>query len=146
MRRRSAIACAGGQRRIKVATTGGRIISRMAKSTRSRQVTALEGFAEDLGKLLGTAQAKAEGWLNQRQTIAKQLAGIRDTASSLLQQLAGSGARTGAAVRRGVRRAQSAAAAATGPRRRRRRLSAKARKAISEAQKRRWAARKAAAK
>jgi hypothetical protein len=47
----------------------------------------VEAFAEDLGRLLGTARAKADSWLNQRQEIVKHLTGIRDTASHLLTQL-----------------------------------------------------------
>src|SRR5687767_8454244 len=72
----------------------------------ARPTTRLDEFAEDLGKLLGTAQSKAEGWLNQRQSIAKQLTGIRDTAQDLLQQLTGGGARMAAAVRRGRKKAK----------------------------------------
>ena len=90
----------------------------------------IEGFAEDLGRLLGTAQSKAQGWLGQRQTIAKQLVQIRDTASGLLAQLTGA---------RGGRR--SAVASVKPPRLvKKRKLSSAARKAISDAQKRRWAA------
>ena len=33
----------------------------------------IEDFAEDLGRMLGSARAKAEGWLGQRQAIAKHL-------------------------------------------------------------------------
>src|SRR5260221_6295139 len=47
----------------------------------------LEQFAEDLGGLLGTARAKAEGWLGQRQEIVKHLSEIRDTATKLLSDL-----------------------------------------------------------
>src|SRR5262245_6282627 len=112
----------------------------MAKSTRTRAATSLETFAEDLGKLLGTAQSKAEGWLNQRHAIAKQLTGIRDTASSLLRQLAGTGTSVVAAVRRGRRRGRPASSRTRAASPRKRTLSAKARKAISEAQKKRWAA------
>ena len=65
---------------------------------------AIEGFAEDLGSILGTTRAKAENWLGQRQSVAKQLEQIRDTASELLNQLTGTGARLAAAVGRGVRR------------------------------------------
>jgi hypothetical protein len=111
----------------------------MAKTKGTEQ--RIEEFAEDLGRLLGTARAKAEGWLGQRQNIAKQLAGIRDTSADLLQQLAGRGARVAAAVRRGRRRGRP-----PGKPRGRRKMSAKARKAISDAQKRRWAAQKAAEK
>lgn len=112
----------------------------------AKRSSAIEGFAEDLGKLLGTATAKAEGWLNQRQQIAKTLSGIRDTASNLLEELVG----TGRAVARGARRGRPAGSRQRGPGRpkgavrKRRRLSAAARKAISDAQKRRWAKQKAA--
>src|SRR4051812_41583352 len=60
----------------------------------------LEAFAEDLGRLLGEAQNKADGWLAQRKAIAQHLTGVRDTANQLLAQLgiAGSG---GSASRRG---------------------------------------------
>jgi hypothetical protein len=108
-------------------------------------------FAEDLGKLLGTAQAKASSWLDQRKAIATQLEQIRDTANEYLQRLVGGG-RT-AAPRRGrppgskTRRAQTAkaggaqAAKADGRRGRRKgRMSAAGRAAISAAQKKRWAA------
>ena len=99
--------------------------------------TRMEGFAEDLGRLLGTAKAKAEGWLGQRQNVAKQLEQIRDTAAGLMNQL------TGMPERRRPGRArtpQPVVPMGTLPGKRpRRKLSAKARKAISEAQKKRWA-------
>ncbi len=124
----------------------------MAKRGR-RQVSAsqaptttskIEDFAEDLGRLLGTAKAKAEGWLGQRQNVAKQLEQIRDTASEMLGQLAGTIRRRGR--KRGEkapgRQAMGARATASGASPRRK-LSAKARKAISDAQKKRWAKLKA---
>lgn len=98
----------------------------------------LEDFAEDLGRLLGTTKAKAEGWLGQRQNVAKQLEQIRDTASDLLNQL--SGGRIGSRKRAGrpTKKAMGPRATASGafPRRK---LSAKARAAISRAQKKRRA-------
>jgi hypothetical protein len=106
--------------------------------------SAIEGFAEDLGRLLGTARAKAESWLGQRQNVAKQLEQIRDTAAGLLNQL------TGVPERRRRGRAKTPQPVVPmgtlpekGPRRK---LSAKARAAISRAQKKRWAAVKKAAK
>jgi hypothetical protein len=45
-------------------------------------------FAEQLGRMVGTIQAKAEGWMD-RETLNKQLAGVRDGAAHLLEQLAG---------------------------------------------------------
>jgi hypothetical protein len=97
----------------------------------------VEDFAEDLGRLLGTARAKAEGWLGQRQNVTKQLEQIRDTASDLLGQLTGG--------RIGRKRPGRPRKKAMGPRATasgaspRRKLSAKAREAISRAQKKRWA-------
>ena len=45
-------------------------------------------FAEQLGRIAGTVQAKAEGWLD-RETLNKQIASVRDGAAALLKQLAG---------------------------------------------------------
>jgi hypothetical protein len=106
----------------------------------------IEEFAEDLGRLLGTARTKAEGWLGQRQQIVKHLEDIRDTATNLLQQLghgvvslarrrgrpAGSGLGAGRPAKRGPGRPK-------GSGRKRRTMSAAARAKISAAQKKRWA-------
>ena len=43
-------------------------------------------FAEQLGRVVGTVQAKAEGWLDPR-ALTDQVARVRDSAASLLQQL-----------------------------------------------------------
>jgi hypothetical protein len=123
----------------------------MAKSKYTRRATTqLEGFAEDLGRLLGTATAKAESWLSQRQQIVKNLTQVRDTASKLLAEL---GPQMHAAVRRGrpaeakSRRADRSIIIVGGKtRRKRRKMSAKARAAISAAQKKRWAAQRAGEK
>jgi len=111
----------------------------------------IEEFAEDLGRLLGTAQRKAEGWLGQREAIVKHLTGVRDTASKLLADLghqAQSAATAASKAYTGKRRGRPA-----GSRNKsgiiivggktRRTMSAKARKAISMAQKARWAKQKA---
>jgi hypothetical protein len=110
----------------------------------------IDDFAEELGRLLGTAEAKAKGWLGQREQIAKTLEGIRDTATRLLGDLGHQAAR---AVRRG-RPVGSKNAATHGPGRpkgsgkagaprKRRKMSAAARAKISAAQKKRWAKQKA---
>jgi hypothetical protein len=110
----------------------------------------IEGFAEDLGNLLGTARAKAENWMGQRRTIVKNLTELRDTATKLLSDLGHqaermarrgrpAGSRNAAPVKRGPGRPAGAG------RKKKRKMSAAARKAISDAQKRRWAAQKAAA-
>lgn len=45
-------------------------------------------FAEQLGRIAGTVQAKAEGWMD-RETLSKQIANVRDSAADLLERLAG---------------------------------------------------------
>jgi hypothetical protein len=44
-------------------------------------------FAEQLGRMVGTVQTKAEGWMD-RETLYQQLSGVRDGAVHLLEQLA----------------------------------------------------------
>src|SRR5437899_3206822 len=44
-------------------------------------------FAEELGRIVGTFQARAEGWMD-REALTKQLASVRDGAAELLEQLA----------------------------------------------------------
>src|SRR6266404_8302932 len=58
-------------------------MAKRATSTESR----IETFAEDLGRMLGQARNKAEGWLGQREAIVKSLTELRDEASKLLTQL-----------------------------------------------------------
>lgn len=119
----------------------------MAKSGTTAH--AIEGFAQDLGKMLGHARSRAEGWLGQRQVIVKNLIELRDTSTKLLSDL-------GHEAQRAVRRGRPAGSKnKRGPGRpigsggkksgvkTRRKMSAKARAAISVAQKRRWAAQKA---
>jgi hypothetical protein len=48
-----------------------------------QQVVAL---AEQLGRVVGTVQAKAEGWMDPK-ALSDQVARVRDSAASLLQQL-----------------------------------------------------------
>jgi hypothetical protein len=45
-------------------------------------------FAEQLGRIVGTVQAKAEGWLD-RDALNAQISTVRDSASELLHQLGG---------------------------------------------------------
>jgi hypothetical protein len=131
----------------------------MAKtSTGAPTENKVEEFAEDLGRMLGQARSKAEGWLGQRQQLVKNLSQLRDEATRLLSQL---GHDASVATGRGRRAITNAVAGAKrGPGRpagsknaiiivggkKRRTMSAKARAAISAAQKARWAKQKAAAK
>ena len=127
----------------------------------------IEDFAEELGRLLGTAEAKAKGWLGQREQIAKTLGGIRDTANNLLSQLGEQASGVASGVARAVARGRRGrppgsknkpspgrpkATTKRGPGRpkgsvkKKRTMSAEARARISAAQKKRWAKVKAAKK
>src|SRR4029450_14134520 len=48
-------------------------------------------FAEQMGRIAGTVQARAEGWMD-RDALSQQIASVRDGAVDLLEQLAGGGA------------------------------------------------------
>src|SRR5215471_5575765 len=50
-------------------------------------------FAEQLGRVVGTVQAKSEGWLDPK-ALADQVSRIRDGASLLLQELSAAAERT----------------------------------------------------
>ena len=129
----------------------------MAK--RGKETSQLEGFAEDLGRLLGTAAAKADQWMAQRQAIVKQLTDVRDTASKLLADLgqraqasvAGKGrGRLSRSVRGVLKKTGSLGVVnkLRGPlvapvARTRRKMSKAARAKISASQKARWAKQKA---
>jgi hypothetical protein len=109
----------------------------------------IEDFAEDLGRLLGTAQSKAESWLGQRKAIAEQLTNLRDTASQLLEQLGMGSAAAGAKRRPGRPKNATAGEGEFAPapvskrqRRKKRTMSPEARERIAAAQRARWAKQK----
>jgi hypothetical protein len=118
----------------------------MAHNASTATQEKIEDFAEDLGKMLGKARSKAEGWLGQRQAIVKHLTELRDTASRLLADL---GHQAEHVVRRSRKAIRTVAAqdvkTKRGPgrpvsgRKRKRTMSPEARAAISAAQKARWA-------
>jgi hypothetical protein len=118
-------------------------------TTASRAVV---DFAEDLGRLLGTARAKASNWLNQRQNVIDELTELRDTANQLLNDLVGGATPRGRAQRGTTRgrpvtaeRAAAQAAAPSSARKgRRRKMSAAARREVSQRMRRYWAARRKA--
>jgi hypothetical protein len=122
----------------------------------------LGDFAEDLGKFLGGVQSRAASWLEQRKAIADQLTQIRDTANQYLQQLglgervttpsmlAKEVAKREGKARRGrppgSKNAKAAAAQGSAypeddaaPVAKKRFMSAEARARIAEAQRKRWA-------
>ena len=108
------------------------------------------GFAEELGRILGTTERKANEWLQEREAITKQLAQIRDTASKYLTQLTGGGASMAAAVRRGRRGrppgSKNKRTAGDGRSRKQRRssMTAAQRKAVGVRMKKYWAERRKA--
>ena len=104
---------------------------------------AFETFAEDLGHLLGSAQTKAAGWLGQRQQIAEQLTKIRDSATELLGKLGSRAASVASAVKRGRRSHRAGSGEHRSQERPKgRTVSAAARKKMSDAATKRWAARR----
>ena len=112
----------------------------------------IEDFAEDLGKMLGHARNKAEGWLGQRDAIVKNLTQLRDEATKLLAQLGHDASTCGGTWRSHSSGSSTASRALVvnklreAPVRKRRKMSKAARAKISAAQKARWAKQKAAAK
>jgi hypothetical protein len=76
-------------------TPSGRAIKRSAQAsdTVEQRVVA---FAEQVGRIVGTVQARADGWLD-RQTLDDQLTQIRDGAADLLSYL-GNAAASGSAA------------------------------------------------
>ena len=63
----------------------------------------LMDLAENLGRLVGTAEHKATTLLGGREEIARQLTQIRDTCNSYLHELSSGGAAFAGAVLRGRR-------------------------------------------
>ena len=105
---------------------------------------ALGDFAEDLGRILGSAEHKARGWLDQRKSIAQQLTRVRDSADQLLRQLSGSAGDIAAAVSRATRRGRPPGGAAKTARKRSgRTFTAAQRKEQAERMRKYWAERKA---
>jgi hypothetical protein len=62
-------------------------------------------FAEELGRRLGQAHARASSLLDQRQAVSKRLVEIRDMANQLLAQLGHQAEAVAGAVRREGRKA-----------------------------------------
>jgi hypothetical protein len=112
---------------------------------KKRSSSPLETFAEDLGKVVGTAENKARGWLDQRKSIAKQLTTVRDKADELLRELTGGAARMAAAVNQARRgRPPGSKSAPDKKKTGRRKFTAAQRKEQAARMKAYWAKRKAA--
>jgi len=123
----------------------------MAKKASSGTISPLpekvEEFAEDLGRLLGSAKGKAESWLGQRESILSHLTGLRDTANGLIQQLTGGGTTMAGEVGRARRgRPPGSGTAKATSAKKKRTMSLEARAKIAAAQRKRWAKQKAVVK
>src|ERR1700680_4110390 len=70
-------------------TPSGQAPPRAATSAADKGEQRVVAFAEQLGRIVGTVQAKADGWLD-RQTLNDELTRIRDGAADLLNHV-GSG-------------------------------------------------------
>jgi hypothetical protein len=95
----------GRRPRVKRESASGPAASPNNPSAAPRAEDTLVEMAEDLGKLLGTAQNRMEAWLGERQEIATKLVQIRDTANQYLRDLTAGGANIAAAIERGRRSA-----------------------------------------
>jgi hypothetical protein len=74
-----------GGKRTNEATTTTKASDATTTDAMEQRVVA---FAEQLGRIVGTVQAKTEGWMD-RDALNKQIAGVRDSAADLLEHLAG---------------------------------------------------------
>ncbi len=74
-----------GGKRTNTGTTATKASDAPTTDSIERRVVA---FAEQLGRIVGTVQAKTEGWMD-RDALSKQIASVRDGAADLLEQLAG---------------------------------------------------------
>jgi hypothetical protein len=113
------------------------------KTTGDKLDDTILDWAEELGRVLGTAESKAKGWLQQRQDVTKSLEQIRDTANGLLREMAGSDAALALIPRPGVesgkRRGRPPASKNGAQAKRKGGMSAEGRARIAEAQRARWA-------
>ena len=82
--------------------TTGASSEQAADATEQRLVK----FAEQLGRMAGTIQAKADGWMD-RETLNKQIASVRDGAAELIKHL-------GVGVKKAKKKPATAARAAKG--------------------------------
>jgi hypothetical protein len=107
----------------------------------SRKRAAATATAESIGSALGAVMAKVDAWMAQRAEIAREL---RQAADRIMagENPFGQRVTTPSMLAKEVVRREGP----VGLKRKRRKMSAAARKAISEAQKARWAAQKKAAK
>jgi hypothetical protein len=63
-----------------------RVMAKQTSSIDSNVEQRVVAFAEQLGRVVGTVQARTEGWLD-RAKLAEQVTHVRDSASELLTHL-----------------------------------------------------------
>jgi hypothetical protein len=82
-------------------TTRPDVVTRTSEASGATIGAVLEqrmvAFAEELGRIAGTFQAKAEGWMD-REALTKRITSVRDGAAELLEQLAGGATKPSTAV------------------------------------------------
>jgi len=70
-------------------TSAGTVAARASDATKPDAIEQrVVAFAEQLGRIVGAVQAKTEGWMD-RDALSRQIAAVRDSAATLLEQLAG---------------------------------------------------------
>jgi hypothetical protein len=72
----------------------------------------LLAFAEQLGRIVGTVQAKTDDWLNRPAAVTEQLTRLRDGAADLLTQF-GNGTASGKAAHAPTKRGKTAGSTAS---------------------------------
>lgn len=102
----------------------------------------IEHFAEEMDRLMSSAERTVHEWLEQRNTVEQRLTHIRDTANALLRRLGADAAsgdmRSGTGNGPGGR-GTSRRGRPPGSRKKKRTMSAEARARIGAAQRARWA-------
>src|SRR3954462_2200868 len=110
--------CDVGATRLESSTMRDDSTKHAAGETRGSETTAdaveqrVVAFAEQLGRIVGTVQAKAEGWMD-RDALNAQISSVRDSAAELLEHLGG-GTSAGAAGNGGAKARRSAPRGGTG--------------------------------
>lgn len=72
----------------KTRKNGGTATDAQSATTTDAMEQRVLAFAEQVGGIAGTLQARAEGWMRS-ETLNTQIASVRDGAAALLEQLAG---------------------------------------------------------
>ena len=76
----------GGKRTSTGTVAGAATKASDATATTDAMERRVVAFAEQLGRIVGTVQAKTEGWMD-RDALNRQIASVRDSAAELLEHL-----------------------------------------------------------